>query len=121
VDTYSPENWYWAVSGDQQEVYASARGIFVPISDATYVAWQDRGNHPTPIGSTSELAAILAPAFARPNDATLLNLHQTEQATNILSKAAFKVLFNHENRIRALEGKVAISVPQALTAIKALM
>jgi hypothetical protein len=121
VDTYSPENWYWIVGGDQQQVYASARGIFVPIADATYVAWRDRGNHPTPIGSTSELAAVLAPAFARPNDATLLNLYQTEQASNILSKAAFKVLFNHENRIRVLEGKAPISVPLALAAIKELM
>ncbi len=35
--------------------------------------------------------------------------------------AAFKVLFNHENRVRALEGKAAITALQFRTAVKALL
>lgn len=34
---------------------------------------------------------------------------------------AFKVLFNHENRVRALEGKAAVTAAQFRTALKALL
>lgn len=35
--------------------------------------------------------------------------------------AAFRILFNHENRIRALEGKAAVTAAQFRAALKALL
>jgi len=40
---------------------------------------------------------------------------------NDLDIVAFKVLFNHENRIRALENKAAITATQFKTGVKALL
>lgn len=34
---------------------------------------------------------------------------------------ALKIAFNHENRIRALEGKPSVTVPQFKTALRALL
>jgi hypothetical protein len=38
-----------------------------------------------------------------------------------LARGILKALFNHENRIRALEGKAAITIDQFRTAIKAIL
>jgi hypothetical protein len=40
---------------------------------------------------------------------------------NALDMLAFKVLFNHENRVRALESKAAITAAQFKTALKAML
>lgn len=44
-----------------------------------------------------------------------------EAALDRLDLALFKIAFNHENRLRALEGKAAITALQFRTAIKALL
>ena len=41
--------------------------------------------------------------------------------TGPINAAVLKVLFNHENRIRALEGKAAITAVQFVAAIKILL
>ena len=41
--------------------------------------------------------------------------------TGPINMAVFKVMFNHENRIRALEGKVAITAAQFLAALKSII
>lgn len=46
---------------------------------------------------------------------------KTENVTSSFNTIIGKVLFNHENRIRALEGKAAITAAQFITAIKALV
>jgi hypothetical protein len=40
---------------------------------------------------------------------------------SIMDRAQLRVLFNHENRIRALEGKQAITQAQFVAAVKALL
>jgi hypothetical protein len=51
--------------------------------------------------------------------AATLDAEQQDREIDALG-IAFRVLFNHENRIRALEGKAAITATQFRTAVKAL-
>lgn len=44
-----------------------------------------------------------------------------EAAMEGLDRLALKVMFNHENRIRALEGKSAITAAQFRAALKAML
>lgn len=59
---YSPQNWYWAVGGDEARVYSSASAAYVPVADATYKAWVDAGNVPTRIDTEANLFDVLASA-----------------------------------------------------------
>ena len=69
-----------------------------------------------------ELAALLLRnKLQRPNDPGLLGFFQDAAADEVIALLTFKVLFNHENRIRALEGKPPLTPAQARAAIKALM
>jgi hypothetical protein len=37
---FNPQDWYWYVGGNQSQVYASARNIYVdPTTDSAYLAW----------------------------------------------------------------------------------
>jgi hypothetical protein len=56
---YNPSNWYWIVAGSTTQVWASARCQYVPVADATYVAWLAAGNLPSRIGSVAELVEVL--------------------------------------------------------------
>lgn len=85
-------------------VLRDSDGAFIPPDDRNadwndYQVWLALGNTPTP-----------APAPPPPPDA--LN------AWDIISA---KIDFNQENRIRALEGKVAVTAAQFRTAVKALV
>jgi hypothetical protein len=60
--SYSPSNWYWVVAGSTTQVFSSASGTYVAVSDATYVAWLAAGNSPSRIASEAELSAVLAKA-----------------------------------------------------------
>lgn len=128
MSPFNPNEWYWFVGGDQTQVYASARGVFVPITDATYVAWLAQGNFPTNIDTAANLGQVLAPVLARPTAAAVLDGYTTAQATTIVGHVPFKILFNHENRIRAIERQLALNgsppnltAAQAIAAVKALM
>lgn len=57
--SYIPTNWYWVVAGSATQVFSSASGTYVPITDATYVAWLVTA-HPSRIASEAELIAVLA-------------------------------------------------------------
>lgn len=122
MSNYNPRDWYWVVAGDPTQVFSSALGAYVPVDDATYAAWLGTGdNRPTPIGSENSLGEVLAPYLLRPSHVGVLAGYIGSQADTVLSHLAFKVLFNHENRIRALEGKAAVTVAQARATIRALM
>lgn len=118
---YTPTNWYWIVAGDQTKAFSSAVGDYVPANDATFVAWKAAGNSPTNIESAASLGQVLAAPLARPVESSVLDGYTTEQARLVGSHLVFKIIFNHENRIRALEGKAPITAQQAIAAIKALM
>jgi hypothetical protein len=126
-------NHYWIVGGSTTQVYSSAVGDYVPVSDPTYVAWLaasdiDRPNAPTRIDTPANLGEVLAGIMARPTAADVLDGYQDTHARNTIAAAAFKVLFNHENRLRAVERALSLngsppnmSANQAKAAVKALM
>jgi hypothetical protein len=118
---YDPRNWFWIVAGDETKVFSSASGDFVTVTAPAYQAWRASGGAPTRIASTAELGEVLAPLSLRPSNATVLDAYKDAQASQISIKVAAKVLFNHENRIRALEGKNAITANQFKNALKDLM
>ena len=39
MSVFNPSDWYYFVAGDQSRVFATARGIYVPLTDAAYLAW----------------------------------------------------------------------------------
>ena len=121
-------NWYWIVAGSTTQVYSSASGGYVPVSDPTYVAWLATGKPPRPIVSEAALGAYLAGYLQRPVAAGVLDAYQDTQAGAIVTQTIFKILFNHENRTRAIERALSLngSPPnltpaQAKAAVKALM
>jgi len=54
-----PFDWYWIVGADGSRVYASAREIYVPINDSSYVAWK-KAFQTSHISTETELFAILS-------------------------------------------------------------
>lgn len=118
---YNPKDWYWIVSADQSRVYSSKSADFVPVDNSVYVAWRERGGVATNIISEAELGAVLAPYALRPVSASVLDGYTESQAVKLTIEVVAKVLFNHENRVRVLEGKQPINANQFKTAIKALL
>jgi len=71
---YNPKDWYWIVAGSTTQVFSSARQAYVPVTDATYLAWR-AANFPTQIISEVELIAVLAqqaPGVVLPSNAGLI-------------------------------------------------
>lgn len=125
---YLPKNWYWFVAGDQTKVFSSAAGDYVPISDPAYIAWASDGTTPQNIDTEANLGAVLAPYLIRPINANVLDGYTGSQADTVLQHLFFKVAFNHENRLRAIERQLSLngspanlSAAQARAAVKALM
>jgi len=119
-DLYTPKAWYWKVNGSTTQVYSSKSGGYVPVGDSEYVAWVAGGNNPTNIASETELGEVLAKYDLRPNAAGVLDGFLLSKIS-LSDQVQFKILFNHENRIRALEGKQAITAAQFINGVKALL
>lgn len=118
-NSYTPVNWYWIVNGNAQ-VFSSARAAYFPVNDAAYQAWLKQGNAPTKIDTESNLWEVLADVFPAGIPASGQDQLKTRQVGKS-DQISFKIAFNHENRIRALEGKQAVTQAQFITAIKALL
>lgn len=127
---FNIRNWYWKVNGSTTQVYSSAAGDYVPVSNPTYVAWlaADPGNVPTSIASEAELGEVFALPRLRPVAAGVLDGYLEKQAGDLVDATQFKILFNHENRIRAIERALLLngSPPnltpaQAKAAVKVLL
>jgi hypothetical protein len=128
MSIYDPANWYYLVGSDQSQVFATARAIYVPLSDPAYVAWLAQNNQPSPIADAATLGGLLATLLIRPSDPAILDGYQNQQAARIITRAQFKIMFNHENRIRAIEralnlngSPLNLTQGQAIAAVKALM
>jgi len=127
--TYEPKNWYWYVGGDETRAYSSAVGNYVLANDASFQAWLALGNTPTSIASAFDLGGgALAPYLLRPIDAAVLDGYKDALADYIVIGVVFKILFNHENRLRAIERNLSLNgsppnltAAQAKAAVKALM
>jgi hypothetical protein len=118
---YTPENWYWIVAGSATQVFSSASGTYVPITDATYLTWTADGTLPTSIASEAELGEVLAPYNIRPVSANVLDAYQDTQARKLTLEVVAKVLFNVVNEIRVLKGQPQITAAQFRTYVKGLM
>jgi len=122
---YDPKNWYWRVADSITQVYSSVIGDYVPVDNATYVAWKGDGTNPTRIGSEAELGEVLAGMFMRPagtpSAAAVLDAYKDKQATQLTVEVVAKVTFNHENRIRVLEGRAPVNAAQFKQALKDLL
>jgi hypothetical protein len=57
--SYSPSNWYWIVAGSTTQVFSSASGSYVALTNATYEAWVAAGNIPSIAASEAALLAVL--------------------------------------------------------------
>lgn len=133
---YTPENWYWKVAGSTTQVYSSAAGSYVPVSDAAYQAWlatqngqlpdgSPMFNIPSPIDSEQLLGDVLGRARQRPNDVspnqTLLDAYKGQQADIQFLEVVTKVTFDLENRMRVLEGRPTVTGQQYKAHLKTLM
>lgn len=118
---FNPSEWYWYVGGDQTKAYSSALGDYVLSSDPVFQTWLSLGNVPTNINTEVDLGDVLANYQLRPTNTNVLDKYKTSLANDIGLQVIFKVLFNHENRIRTLEGQPTVTVAQAIAGIKALM
>lgn len=121
MNEYNPRDWYWIVSGDETRVYSSKAGDYVAPDSATYVAWKSAGGAPTRIANSDDLAEVLDSARVRPANADMLDRYKASQASKLTLELVAKVLFNHENRVRALEGKQVVTANQFANALKAML
>lgn len=61
---YDVTNWYWLVGdGPAGQVYSSAAGAYVQMTDVTYVAWLAAGNTPVKILSGNILHSALQTVY----------------------------------------------------------
>ena len=120
MPSYTPSDWYWLVGG---QIYSSRAASYVASDAPAYLAWLARGRRPTSIASKAALWAVLAehyPAGLPANDSTAQDARR-ERALSMTDATLFKIAFNHENRLRALEGKQAITAEQFRAAVKNLI
>lgn len=118
---YDPFNWYWKINGSTTQVFSSASGGYVAITDATYLAWTADGTLPTSIASEAELGEVLAPYNIRPVQANVLDAYQDTQARKLTLEVVAKVLFNLVNEVRVLKGQGPVTAAQFRTYVKGLM
>jgi hypothetical protein len=119
---YLPENWYWIVADSTTQVYSSLSGNYVSVDDPTYLDWIANDNVPTPIISAAELGEVLADyEVTTPVPAAILDGMKSRQVALLTRGVLLKILYNHENRIRTLEGQGTLTVPQFLGALKSLL
>jgi hypothetical protein len=62
--TYNVNDWYWQVGGSTDQVFASGRMAYVPVTDATYVAWLATGKLATVIAEARDLYDVLVQQWA---------------------------------------------------------
>lgn len=118
---FDASNWYWAVAASNTQVYSSASGNYVPLTDAVYQAWLAAGGVPTPIASEAELGAVLAPYALRPSASGVLDAYQGAQADGLTIQVVAKAVFYLANQVRALQGQQALTAAQFRSLLKGLM
>lgn len=119
---FNPANWYWVVAGSPTQVYSSAAVAYVPVADATYNAWLATGGTATPIPVEQDLWDLLTLAgVAIPAGKSTSDAAKNALVSGGINLVIGKILFNHENRIRALEGSAQITVAQFIAGVKALL
>jgi len=127
IPVYRPKDWYWIVAGSATQVFSSKAKAYVPVANATYVAWLAKGNMPTTIATEVALFKVLAEQAPEclPDNAAGIEARRSNLIGKLTTEKVGKVLatalFYHENRIRALEKKPAITKAQFIAALKDLL
>lgn len=100
----------------------------MPEDNQTYQNWVAAGGHTTRIANAAELGAVLAQHQVRPTDVDVLDGYRDELARNIASRPNFRLDFNKENRIRAIERALSLNgsppnltMVQYIAVVKAMM
>lgn len=117
--SFNIQDWYWAISGNNTQVYSSKLANYVLLNDPAFLLFLSFGNIPTKISTESDLFDLLSEKFP----VGLINTPAAQDkkksmAISNLDKVTFAILFNHENRIRVLEGKPQITQLQFIAGIK---
>lgn len=121
MKAYNAANWYWIVGGDQTRAFSSQIGDYVVSGDATFQSWKADGTLPTLIENETNLGSVLSVYQLRPTNAGVLAGYTNALADAVQANVIFRILFNHENRIRTGAGQATITAAQFRTAIQALM
>jgi hypothetical protein len=116
--SYDPKNWYWRVAGSTTQVYSSKTGNYVPVDDATYLAWVNDGGRATSIASEAELGEVLAPYALRPAAANVLDGYKESHANKLTIEVVAKILLWLVNEVRTLKGQAPITAQQFKTFVK---
>jgi len=101
-------------------VYSSKVGDFVPLNTPDYITWLGR-NSPTRIESEAALGGALAEHSLRPASSGVLDGYTDSLADGVAIQLVSRILFNHENRIRALAGQPSVTAAQFKAFIKSQM
>ena len=110
------EDAYWQIGSDATRFWSTAQKAYVVPANPGLVAWLASGR--TVIAATSETA--LSETLA---DLGLGELAPTNTRDQIhgLDPLLLKIAFNHENRIRVLEGKAALTLAQFKAVLRVLL
>jgi hypothetical protein len=76
-------DWYWIVAGSTTQVYASARGQYVPVSDTTYQSWLLAAGNPTKVDTEGSLGPVLGPYWATTPPSTVLAVAQAQKQARL--------------------------------------
>ena len=118
---YDINNWYWVVANSATHVYSSAAGDYVPVANSGYQNWLSDGGIPTQIDTEENLGAVLERATVKPAPSAMQDAYKDRLADNLPLKLLVKVLLNHENRLRAVEGSGSVNPQQFKNALKNLL
>lgn len=116
---FDPTDWYWQIGDDLTRFFSSKTGGYVQPDDPALLAWLANDHRVSQIASETELWDILAERYpdGLPNVPEARN-KGADFEWNSLPRGAKKLLFSHENRIRALEGKPALTLQQFIAAYR---
>jgi hypothetical protein len=91
---YIATDWYWVKGSD---VFSSRMGRLVDPSDATYLAWKDRGNTPTPWpkdASGNQTSEVLDSVLAAYGMSTGLTAPTLEELTASINAEAQRRIYS---------------------------
>jgi hypothetical protein len=121
---FDVRDWYWYVAFDQTRAYSSKVKDYVPNNDPTFRGWRLAGNTPTSIATEHELGEVLAnynDMTLQPVAAGVLDGYSDFIAARTTATYVNRLLFEYENRLRALEGQPAMSATEFRQKIKGLV
>lgn len=114
---YNPSDHYWHVAGDQTQAFHSGRRQFVPLADATFVAWRaSPENVATQIDTLASLRDVLAPYGLALSGEKPQARFDDDPRWRVL----FEWAFSAENRLRVLQGQGAVTRAQFLSGLRDL-